>query len=170
MQNEGKWRKYCGIYARSVAKVCFCIASPLFLLFFIASLFADTLSYDTYISFIPFIIAALIPGVAWLRGYAGKKEIALQEKMLGVSFSDNNAERLYKKGTNWFLSDDWVICCGRTALHRGFIDSVNIFSKKDGRYYQHTLKIMCIDGKTRCFRSTRAAEFRKIQKWFQEKT
>ncbi len=129
-------RKYIRIYVRKWAFLWLFCATICALPIFITALRYNVLSYDIYISAAPFIAALLLIFAHRIIAIRFERNILMQEQLLSVSFSDEQAERIADKV---YLSRDWLICLGKCALHRQYIKDIfseEVSSPKTGTTHQ----------------------------------
>ena len=113
--------KYIKVYVkRNILLALFC-SILVFIPLFIVSLIYDVLSYDIAVSFVPFAIAIICVLISLIPTIQFRRMIAQQEEVYGVKFSDTGAVHLE---TTLFLSDNWLIWAGVSALYKGYITDV----------------------------------------------
>ncbi len=157
-------KKYINIYLKRNAILIAFLVIPVSILFLIVSLFADVLSYDIWVSFVPIIIGMFCFALSSIYIYRFLRMIQRQEDIFNVQFNDNNAQPL-GKGDTTFLSDDWLIHSGSCAFYRGYIKS---FSKKvyrSGVGVGYKVTIKTTDGRKYKFWTMSSHDIDKYRKW-----
>ena len=115
-------KKYNTIYHRRNIKLALICATIVFVPLFIESMVYDILPEDTFISFIPFVIAILCVGVASLFTIRFRRMIEAQEKRYNVQFQDNDVIHLEN---TLYLSKEWLISAGSCAIYKAHIQSIH---------------------------------------------
>ena len=162
-------KHYCLLHLKFYGKLCFIIATMMFIPFFITSLCYDALEYDILFSccasygiwFLVFLVLAMW-NIRFLR------MIRRQEQKFAISFSDRNAKPLWSDSLS-FLSDDWFIHAGSAAFYKDYIAAITWKRQIPGEgrsgYY---LNVTTVDNRNYhlFIRSRNACE--KIRKWWKK--
>ena len=115
-------KKYIRIYNKRNFMLSLLCASIAFLPLFIVSLVYDVIAGDTLIAFIPFAIGAIYVAVASLFTLRFQKMIRQQEQRYNIHFNDKDVVHLE---TNLYLSRDWLIWAGSSAIYKKHIKSIS---------------------------------------------
>lgn len=164
-------KKYNLIYAKKTAMLCFLIALPVSILFFVVSLFYDAVENDIMYSLYIMIIA-LVVWIAFLLCIPFAYMIlGRQKKLLGVDFNDIDAVNLYKNNNSLiYLSRDWLIFSGTAYFHRDYIEKLTIRSKKRKNHtdYYHLCIIVGTDKMKYYKWLDSQSSGKKIRDWYRE--
>jgi len=160
-------KKYNILYAKRTARLVLIISAPISILFFTVSLFYNVLEYDILFSFFPILIGLFLWTFNLLHISSAIKLFRLQATQLNVVFDDTNARALYPSSTI-FLSDSWFIASGQLYLHKNFIQSITIKTRKTNRGNNYYCAFKCLD-KTHTIHVDSSASAKWIKCWFKEK-
>ncbi len=156
--------KYIKLYLKRITFVALICAILVFLPLFLVSLIYDVLSYDLLVSFAPFFIGFVCVAVSALTIPRFKKMVAQQEKRYHAVFSDEGAQHLE---TTLYLSKDWLIWAGVSAIHREHIRSVRHRSVNSRSGPSNKVTIRTADNKTYMIWCLSADNIRKIHQWWE---
>ncbi len=154
--------KYIHIYNRRNCLLALFCASIAFIPLFIVSLIYDVIPEDTLIAFAPFAIAAICVAIASLYTIYFKKMINMQEQLYGVQFNDNNVVHLE---TTLYLSEDWLIWAGISAIQKCHIKSIRsklIYGRSGS---SNKVVITTVDNKKYAIWCLSSSNINKIKKW-----
>ncbi len=154
--------KYIRMYNIRNVKTALLCASIASLPLFLVSLFYDVIAEDTLISFLPFVLAAVVVAFASLYTIRFKKLICKQEQLYGVQFQDSNAKRLE---TMLYLSDDWLIWAGSCALYRRHIQSLSAVRRYGRSGASNQVRIKTVDGEEYTVWCLNASHIKEIREW-----
>ena len=133
-----------------------------FIPLFIVSLIYNVIPEDTLISFVPFVIAAICVGIASLYIVRFKKMIETQEQLYGVKFNDDNVIHLE---TTLYLSDDWLIWAGVSAVYKYHIKSVRSKLMHGRSGSSNKVVITTVDNKKYVIWCLSSSNINTIRKW-----
>ena len=155
--------KYIKIYnTRNCLLALFC-AGFVFIPWFVVSFIYDAMPQDTLFSFVPFLIAALCITIASLYTIRFKKMIQSQEQLYNVKFNDDDVVHLE---TTLYLSRDWLIWAGSSAIYKRHIKSIYL-SPRHGRgsSFSNEVGINTVDGKEYRIWCMNSLNIEKIIAW-----
>ena len=122
------------------------------------------LSYDLIIAFVPFPIALICVLVSLLPIIRFRKMIMRQESLYDTVFSDTDANHLE---TTLYLSKDWLIWAGSSAIHKKHIQSIK-HKLESGRVGSaNKVIITTVDNKRYVVWCLSATNIKKIKLWCQ---
>ena len=154
--------KYIKIYHKRNVVLALVCAVIVFIPWFIAALLSDAVPYDIWFSFLPFPVAAAYVAVAALTTVRFKWIIKAQEERYGVTFGDHGAIRLE---TTLFLSDEWLIRAGVSAIYKDHIQSVRSSLRRGRGGSSNRVVIKTVDGKKYVVWCQSSSGVRKIKSW-----
>lgn len=159
-------KKYISIYNKRNCLLSLLCASIAFIPLFIESLIYDVIPEDTLIAFIPFVIGAIYIGIASLYTIRFKKMIRQQEQLYKVQFNDDDVVHLE---TTLYLSKDWLIWAGSSAIYRKHIKSISskLIIGKGGS--SNKVIIKTVDNKKYRIWCLSSSNIMKIRKWKKQK-
>ncbi|MBO5097031.1 MAG: hypothetical protein J6B96_01805 [Agathobacter sp.] len=114
--------KYIAIFHKRNILTAFLCTMIVFVPLFAVALIFDVIESDILIAFIPFLLAILFLALASFYTIRFKQMIVNQEKLYSVRFNDENAEHLE---TTIYLSNEWLICAGISAIHKEHIKAIS---------------------------------------------
>ena len=154
--------KYIKVYVkRNILLALFC-SILVFIPLFIVSLIYDVLSYDIAVSFVPFAIAIICFLISLIPTIQFRRMIAQQEEVYGVKFSDTGAVHLE---TTLFLSDNWLIWAGVSALYKGYITDVKSRIMSGSVGSSNRVELITADNKRYVVWCLNGNNLVKIKKW-----
>ena len=154
--------KYIKVYVkRNVFLALFC-SILVFIPLFICSLIYDVLSYDIAVSFVPFAIAIICVLISLIPTIQFRRMIAQQEKQYGVKFSDAWAVHLE---TTLYLSDNWLIWAGVSALYRGHISDIQAKTMSGSVGSSNKVKLITADNRRYVVWCLSDNNLKKVYKW-----
>ena len=154
--------KYIHIYNRRNCLLALFCAIIAFIPLFIVSLIYDVIPEDILISFVPFVIAAICVGIASLYIVRFKKMIETQEQLYGVKFNDDHVVHLE---TTLYLSEDWLIWAGVSAIYKCHIKSVHSKLMHGRSGSSNKVVITTVDNKKYVIWCLSSSNINKIRKW-----
>ena len=160
-------KKYNLKYIQRTAALCFGTTLPICIIFFIVSFFVDNTEYAITASLFTLMIALIcwillllrLPFAIWLFNY--------QIKTLNIVFDDESA-KVVSKGSGIYLSDNWFIYPGVLILHKDFIISVPIKTRRHRHHLIYYLNFKCINDKKYTIPIYVASDAKKIKAWFKQ--
>ena len=154
--------KYIKIYHKRNVKLALLCAVIVFVPLFVVSLFYDVVPEDTIVSFVPFVLAALIVAFASLYTFRFKKLIEKQEQIYSIQFQDINAEHLEN---TLYLSDEWLIWAGSSAFFKKHIKSISSVRRFGRVGSSNQVTIKTVDNKKYTIWCLRTSNIKKIREW-----
>ena len=157
--------KYNLLYARKTAILTLCIFIPLGVLFFLIWLAFDSPTEDliTILVSLGIMVAAVWLWCAIRMLYAAilyRKQL----NSLHVSSLDEKAKPLYPSSMI-FLSESWLVIAGKLYLHRDFVKSVSVKSRRTRMGNDYFCVFRCLDRIVKTHIPS-ASEAKKIKVWF----
>ncbi len=154
--------KYINIYNKRNCLLSLLCAIIAFVPLFVVSLIYDVVPEDILIAFAPFVIGAICVAIASLFTIRFRKMIRRQEQLYKVQFSDRNAVHLE---TTLYLSSDWLIWAGISAIYRNHIKSISskLIIGKGGS--SNKVIIKTVDNKKYTIWCLSSSNVVKIKKW-----
>ena len=154
--------KYIKVYVkRNILLALFC-SILVFIPLFIVSLIYDVMSYDIAVSFVPFAIAIICVLISLIPTIQFRRMITQQEEVYGVKFSDTGAVHLE---TTLFLSDNWLIWAGVSALYKGYITDVKSRIMSGSVGSSNRVELITADNKRYVVWCLNGNNLVKIKKW-----
>ena len=154
--------KYIKIYHKRNIKLALVCAFIAFIPLFVVSLFYDVVPEDIIVSFVPFVLAALIIAFASLYTFRFKKLIEKQEQIYSIQFQDINAEHLEN---TLYLSDEWLIWAGSSAFFKKHIKSISSVRRFGRVGSSNQVTIKTVDNKKYTIWCLRTSNIKKIREW-----
>ena len=154
--------KYIHIYTKRNCLLALFCASITFIPLFIVSLIYDVIPEDTLVAFVPFVIAAICVAIASLYTIRFKKMIQMQEQLYGVKFNDDHVVHLE---TTLYLSDDWLIWAGVSAVYKYHIKSVRSKLMHGRSGSSNKVVITTVDNKKYVIWCLSSSNINTIRKW-----
>jgi len=135
-------------------------------LFFVVSLFNDSLSDDLQATLIALGLAVLAFLVSLLPVFRFQNMIKLQERMFNIQFIDEDALPIHRYSLV-YLTKDWLIVAGRYAFYRNFIrnDRIKIQIQNNSRGNDYFIKIDGVNNQFYRFHADSASSAKKIKAW-----
>ena len=161
-------KKYNILYAKKTAVWFFSIFASISLLFLIVALFADSLSYDLLVSLVFLFIGLLLWALNLLRIPFAIRLFKVQATQLNVTFDDSDAKALYPSSMI-FLTNSWFIASGRLYLHKDFIQSMTVKTRKSAKGNDYYCVFKSNDG-THTIHVDSSSSAKKIKNWVGAKT
>ena len=161
-------KKYNLIFIRKTVILTLGIFVPLFALFFLVWLAFDSPMEDliTILVSLGIMVAAV-----WLwctiRMLCAAILYRKQLIFLHISSFDGKAKPLYPSSII-FLSESWLVIAGRLYLHRDFVKSVSVKSRRTRMGNEYFCVFQCVDTTRKCHIPS-ASDAKKIKKWFDAK-
>ena len=154
--------KYIKIYhKRNVQLALFC-ATIAFIPLFVVSLFYDVVPEDTFVSFVPFVLAAVCIAVASLFTIRFRKMIEEQEQLYNIQFEDTDVIHLE---TTLYLSKDWLIWAGSCAMYKEHIKSISSALRFGSAGSSNEVVITTVDNKQYTIWCLSSSNVKKIRQW-----
>lgn len=154
--------KYIRIYHKRNVRLALACAAIISIPLFVVSLFADVVQEDTWISFIPFVLAIACILVASLFTIRFKKMIEKQELLYKVQFQDTDVVHLE---TTLYLSKEWLIWAGSCAIYKEHIKSINSVLRHGSAGSSNEIIIKTVDNKRYRIWCLSASNVKKIKEW-----
>lgn len=154
--------KYIKIYHKRNVVLALVCAVIVFVPWFMAALLSDAVPHDIWLSLAPFLIAAVYVAVAASTTVRFRRMIEAQEERYGVTFSDHGAIRLE---TTLFLSDEWLIRAGVSAIYKDHVHSVRSSLRRGRCGSSNRVVIGTVDGKKYVVWCQSSSGVRKIKAW-----
>lgn len=158
-------KKYIIVFLKNRLRIIFITSTFFFLLFLFVLLFNKNTAYTPIFALWVYVSALIWYGVDILLSIRFQHMIKYQEKYLNVVFSDADSISLFPTSMT-YLSDDWLIFCGKAAFHRQYITKVVIKRTRSNMGNDYRLTIQTCDGKNYTRAIDSYANARKIQNWF----
>lgn len=159
-------KQYNLLYLKRTAIYCFGMGVPICCLFFVVSLFADSLENDLLFSFYPLLVSFVIWCGFAIRVPLAQKMLKSQIKKLNISFDDSNAEKI-SLSSLIYLSDNWLIASGTLYLYKDFIRGISVRPQNKrnsmGGYY---CIIKCKNGKKYKLFVPSTTDYKVIKNWY----
>lgn len=154
--------KYINIYNKRNCLLSLVCASIAFVPLFVVSLIYDVVPEDILIAFAPFVIGVICVAIASLFTIRFRKMIRHQEQLYKVQFSERNVVHLE---TTLYLSSDWLIRAGISAIYRNHIKSISskLIIGKGGS--SNKVIIKTVDNKKYTIWCLNSSNVVKIKKW-----
>lgn len=161
-------KKYNLIFIRKTVILTLCFFVPLCILFFLVWLAFDSPMEDLITIFVSLgiMVAAVWLWCAIRMLYAAilyRKQL----NSLHISSLDEKAKPLYPSSII-FLSESWLIIAGKLYLHRDFVKSVSVKSRRTRMGNEYFCVFKCVDTTRKCHIPS-ASDAKKIKKWFDAK-
>ena len=154
--------KYIKIYHKRNVVLALVCAVIVFVPWFMAALLSDAVPHDIWLSLAPFLIAAVYVAAAASTTVRFRRMIEAQEERYGVTFSDHGAIRLE---TTLFLSDEWLIRAGVSAIYKDHVHSVKSSLRRGRGGSSNRVVIGSADGKKYVVWCQSSSGVRKIKAW-----
>lgn len=155
-------KHYIQIYLKHHGLLAFLCALITFLPLFIVSLIYDVLSYDIWISFVPFGVALIWVASRAMYTIRFRTMIRQQEDIYGVTFRDDGVRRL---APTLFLAKDWLIRAGNSAFYKAHVQSVKQKVHHDRGGLTYRLTVTTKDSRKYVFWCHHEDSARRIKRW-----
>ncbi|MBR2861712.1 MAG: hypothetical protein IKB86_07740 [Clostridia bacterium] len=157
--------KYIKIYHRRNYYLALMCSVIVFIPFFVVSLIYDVIKYDILIAFLPFPIGAIFVALAYLYTIRFKKMIQYQEQLYNAEFNDEGVVNLE---TTLYLSKDWLIWAGSSAIYKKHIKNIRSKVEYGRAGSSNKVTITTVDGKKYIIWCFSATNILKIRRWMKE--
>ena len=158
-------QKYISIYMKKWSLLWLLCATVCAVPIFILSVQYDNLSYDMFISIVPYAIAALLIIINRLLAIRFSETVQKQEKLYSVRFFDSNAERIADKV---YLSDNWIIFLGKCALYKQHIIDMTFYEEHSPKLHTHEVVFQTRNDAAYTFWIEPKEGIEKVKKWLEE--
>ena len=158
-------QKYISIYMKKWSLLWLLCATVCAVPIFVLSLQYDNISYDMFISIIPYAIAALLIIINRLLAIRFSETVQKQEKLYSVRFFDSNAERIADKV---YLSDDWIIFLGKCALYKQPITDITFYEMHSPKLHTHEVIFQTQNDAAYTFWIESKEGVEKVKKWLEK--